>query len=286
MRRRRLGQRGIVLPRLDGGAQAGEVAAQPAGAVRRGCHHPPRPPSSAAERATRSPTAIVLLQMAARIRDALRADGQLRLAAIPPLPPDQRDPRTEPVIVVHMHIERHAEPRRQPRHRWVVAEQVVQFDRLRPVGAEQRRQFLDLLGQAIDQRVIVGARAPSLTATPPAIRAPAASTAGRSTIGRSPAARIAAQRSATRRATPPPWSWLTSTTDPAAAFACAPAACRQRQRRDPPPRRRQRVGREMRRDQRVVARMQPVQHRQVARQQRPPRPPNAAPNDAAPTCPT
>ena len=135
------------------------MAAQPAGAVGRGRHHPPR----AAQQRRRARHQIadrdLLLQMAARIRDALRAGGQLRLAAIPPLPPDQRDPRTEPVIVVHMHIERHAEPRRQPRTDRVVAEQVVQFDRLRPVGAEQRRQVLDLVGQAIDQRVIVGLRA-------------------------------------------------------------------------------------------------------------------------------
>ena len=138
--RRRIAKGCIVLVRLHPRTRRREMPTDAIGRIP-GWHHDA--PCSR-EQPRRAPAqrgdADVLVDQIAGGGDAPLALRHLGFAAIAPLRADQRDAGAQPGIVMHMHVVRHAEAADQIKHRWMVADQMVQFDDARAIARKQARQ--------------------------------------------------------------------------------------------------------------------------------------------------
>ena len=79
----------------------------------------------------------LLIDVAPGIGDAGFAMHRIRLAAIAPLRPDQRNARTEPGVIVDMDLVRQAEIAAEGEQRMAVPDQMVQFEM---VGTQALKQ--------------------------------------------------------------------------------------------------------------------------------------------------
>jgi hypothetical protein len=86
-----------------------------------------------------SPKALhaLLRHIRTEVGHAGGAFGRIRLAAIAALPAQQGDPRTDPGIVMHDHMQRRAEVPRKILHLCPMAEQVVNLDAAHAVVAQR-----------------------------------------------------------------------------------------------------------------------------------------------------
>ena len=123
----------------------------PDGSVRGRCQHAPRAGEKPRRAFAQTSHGNPIAEQAAGVGHAGLAAWQVGFAAITLVGAHQGDARAEPGIIVHVHVVRQPKALDQRQYGGVVADQMVYLCRGRPVGLEQPQQVRQLVRQGIAQ---------------------------------------------------------------------------------------------------------------------------------------